>query len=522
MSSAADILIVGAGPTGLALALEAHVHGANVRIVERRFEAFRPSRALILHPRTLEVLRPLGVTEALLARAKTGPEAFVHLGRVVHAWLGELALYDTAFPFLSLVRQADVEAVLTEALASRGVDVERGKALIGIRDGAECAHATLQSQFVIEHVACNFVVGCDDQMSTIRRAARIGWRGGPYGEEVILADVELESNLTQGAAHGVVGRKGLLFAFPLGEQATWRLLATRPAGHDRLPFGQPGPAVKSADLQVLLNEAGLDARITKLAWSARYGLQHRLATRFRQGHLFLAGDAAHTYSPATGQGMNTGIQDGVNLGWKLAFSPSSTDSAGLLDSYELERRPVARQVLAVTHLAFWVEASTGLLPSIIRGAAAPLVGPILPGIIGNRRLVAEAVRLISQLRTAYPKTPVSSEGKPGLSFAAKPGHRLPDAIVTCGTDRVRLHSLIARPGIHVLLQRDALAIEDLDLGPRVTTHRLASARGSGVVAVRPDGYIGFRCGTADVAQLHAWLARVGALNLGSSSGTRLR
>jgi hypothetical protein len=220
--------------------------------------------------------------------------------------------------------------------------------------------------------------------------------------------------------------------------------------------------------------------------------------------------------------MNTGIQDGVNLGWKLAFSPSSTDAAGLLDSYELERRPVARQVLAVTHLAFWVEASTGLVPSIVRGAAAPLVAPILPAVIGNRRLVAEAVRCISQLRTAYPKTPVSSEGKPGLSFAAKPGHRLPDATVTSGTDRVRLHSLIARPGIHVLLQRDALPIENLDLGPRVTMHRLASTPGSGVVAVRPDGYIGFRCATADVDQLCAWLARVGALNLGSLSGTGSR
>jgi 2-polyprenyl-6-methoxyphenol hydroxylase-like FAD-dependent oxidoreductase len=155
---------------------------------------------------------------------------------------------------------------------------------------------------------------------------------------------------------------------------------------------------------------GLDARVTGLVWSARVVVQRRVAGRFRRGRLFLAGDAAHAYSPATGQGMNAAIQDAANLGWKLAFAAGRADDGPLLDSYDRERRPVARQVLAMTNLAFWAEAGTGPVPSALRARV----------------------------------------------------------------------------------------------------HRLSSAPGRGLIAVRPDGYVGFRSGTAEVRQLGAWLTRIGA------------
>jgi 2-polyprenyl-6-methoxyphenol hydroxylase-like FAD-dependent oxidoreductase len=512
MSRAADILVVGAGPTGLTLALTAHDHGARVRIVDRRPEAFRPSRALIVHPRTLEVLRPLGVTEPLLVRADIAPAVRLHLGsRVVYTRLAELALPDTAFPHLSLLRQMDVETVLVHALADRGVMVERGAEVIEVCDGVAGAHATLRSPLGVETVDCDFIVGCDGPQSIVRRSAGIGWHGGPYREEVVLADAELDADLEGGVAHAVAGRRGLMFLFALGERATWRLLVTRPAGRDPLPFGQPGPSVPAAELQALVHDAGLPARISDLAWSARYPLQHRLADRFRQGRLYLAGDAAHAWSPAVGQGMNTGIQDGVNLGWKLAFAPFAADRAALLGSYDRERRPVARQVLALTHLAFWAEASTGPLPSLLRGVVAPLAAPAAPVLLRRRRLVAEVVRLVSRLGVAYHHSPLSVEGRPRLTAGPRPGHRLPDATVTADGRRVRLHSLLARPGVHVLLHRDADAIEHLAFGPHVRFHRLASTPGAGLVAVRPDGHVGFRCRAADIAQLRAWLARIGAV-----------
>jgi 2-polyprenyl-6-methoxyphenol hydroxylase-like FAD-dependent oxidoreductase len=512
LSRAADILVVGAGPTGLALALATHAHGACVRIVEGRPEAFRPSRALIVHPRTLEVLRPLGVTAPLLARADLAPAVRLHLGaRVVPIRLAALALPDTPFPHLSLLRQMDVETVLAQALAGRGIAVERGTELIAVRDGAGSAQATLRSRAGVETVDCDFVAGCDGPHSLVRRSAGIGWHGGRYGEEVVLADAELDADLEGGVAHAVVGRRGILLVFALGERAPWRLLVTRPAGPDPLPFGQPGPPIPPAELEALVADAGLPARIRAVVWSARFPLQHRLAGRFRRGRLYLAGDAAHAWSPAGGQGMNTGIQDAVNLGWKLAFAPCAAERAALLDSYERERRPEARRVLALTHLAFWVEASTGPLPALLRGVVAPLGAPAVPVLLRQRRWVAAAVRLVSRLGMAYRQSPLSVEGHPRLRAGPRPGQRLPDATVTVRGCPVRLHSLLARPGVHVLLHRDAAPIEHPGFGPRVAFHRLASTPGAGLVAVRPDGHVGFRCRTADIAQLRAWLARIGAV-----------
>jgi 2-polyprenyl-6-methoxyphenol hydroxylase-like FAD-dependent oxidoreductase len=504
------ILIAGAGPAGLALALQAHDHGAEVRIIDRRPEAVRPSRALILHTRTLEVLRPLGVTQALLARADVAPAADLRLGsHLVRVTLGDLALPDTAFPHLSLIRQMDVERVLAGALAERGVVVERGTELVGVRDGPECVRAVLRTPAGSEQARAGFAVGCEGPASTVRAQAGLGWTGRRYPVDVVLADVELDGALAADAAQVVAGRRGLLFAFRLGEQATWRLVATRPAATPRPPPGSFGPPVSATGLQELIDTAGLDARVASLAWSARVTVQRGLAGRFRRGRLFLAGEAAHAYSPATGQGMNAAIQDAANLGWKLAFA-AGPDDEPLLGSYDRERRPAARQLLAMTDLAFWGEAATGPVPSALRGRLAPLAAPLVSALTGRRRLIAAAIRLVSQLSLSYPDSPLSVEGTPRRPGGPHAGDRLPDQLVRADGRDIRLHDLLARPGVHILLDRDAARLEDLALGRLVQVHRLASSRGQGLTAVRPDGYVGFRSGTAEVRQLAAWLIRIGA------------
>jgi 2-polyprenyl-6-methoxyphenol hydroxylase-like FAD-dependent oxidoreductase len=503
----AGILVAGAGPAGLAFALQAHDHGAAVRVIERRQEVFRPSRALILHSRTLEVLRPLGVTQALLARADIAPTADLHLGRrVIRVQLADLALPDTAFPHLSLIRQMDVESVLAQALADRGIEVERGTELAGISDDPEGVRAVLRSGGGFTETRFGFVVGCDGPASTVRSQTGIGWPGGPYAVDVLLADVDLTGDLAGDCAHVVAGRHGLVFLFRLGERAMWRLLATRPAGGDRVPFGQPGPPVPAAELQALLTEAHLDAQTTHVAWSARVGVQHRVAGKFRRGRLFLAGDAAHAYSPATGQGMNAAIQDAANLGWKLAFAASQPgDSAVLLGTYDRERRPVAHQVLGMTHLVFWGEAATGVIPALLRGKLAPLAAPAIPVLMRRRRLVAEGVRVLSQLRVSYRGSPLSVEGTPQPGRRLRAGDRLPDETVTCAGHSIRLHELLARPGVHVLLDRDADPLNTLPPGPLVHIHRITSNPGRGLLTVRPDGHIGLRCQIAEPSQLADWL-----------------
>jgi len=509
MREPAGILVAGAGPAGLTLALQAHDHGGVVRVIDRRPEAARPSRALILHPRTLEVLRPLGVTQALLDRADISPTADLQLGsRMVRVTLSDLALPDTAFPHLSLIRQMDVERVLAMALADRGIRVERGTELIRVRDGPDGVLATLRSSAGTEHTLFSRVAGCDGPASTVRAQAGIGWPGRLYPVEVILADIEFDGDLAEGSARVVAGRRGLLFVFRLGEQAPWRLLATRAACRDSLPPGQFGPPVTTAELQALLDEADLGAQITGLAWSSRIRVQHRVASQFCQGRLFLAGDAAHAYSPATGQGMNAAIQDAANLGWKLAFAADWPGSGPLLDSYDLERRAVARQVLAMTHLAFWAEAGTGPVAATLRARLAPLAALAVPALMGRRRLIAAGIRLVSQLRVGYRASPLSVEGIPRRRGGPYAGERLPDQLVISAGRSIRLHELLAGPGVHILLDRDAPRLDTLPPDRLVNVHRLASMPGRGLIAVRPDGYIGFRCGTAEISQLAGWLTRL--------------
>lgn len=510
-----DALIVGAGTTGLALALQAHDHGARVRIIERRTEAFRPTRALMMHPRTLELLRPRGVTDGILAAGDASLSARLHLGgRVVPVGIDALDLNGTAFPHLLIVPQAKVEAVLADAVAARGIEIERGTALTGLRFG-DGGHVTavVDRGDAAEELHCRFVAGCDGPDSTVRRLAGIRWAGRHYAREVVLADLDLDGSLAPDVAHVVVDRRGLLFLFALGERAAWRMLATRRSRPGAQPFGQPGAAVPQPELQEMLRSAGLAAHITRVAWSARVSLQHRLAGHFRAGRLFLAGDAAHAHSPAGGQGMNAGIHDAINLGWKLAFAARAAADGGdpqtLLDSYERERRPIDRRIFALTHVLFWAESGTGPVASAGRSVVAALGAPLLPLMLRRRRLAARGMGLLSQLGTRYRASPLSFQDAPrGKPLRA--GDRLPDGPVVSAGRRVRLHDLIAPPGIHVLLQRDATGELGLaGLGPFVHAHRIDNWSGRGLVAVRPDGYIGLRCADAGEQRLRDWLALVG-------------
>ena len=547
-----DLLVVGAGTTGLTLALQAVDHGARVRIVERRPEAVRPSLAMVMHPRTLELLRPLGVTDALLALGDPSPSVRLHLrSRVVPVSVEHLDLPGTAFPHLLLVRQSDVETVLAAALAERGVVVQRGTEAVRLarrrQGGARAVLRTVDGE-PDEDVLCRYLAGCDGAASLVRRSVG-GFLGGDYDQEVVLADLELGPAgagsravapvmLETGVAHVVVERQGLVFLFNIGERATWRMLATRRAGDDRQPFGQPGPPVPQDQLQQLVDEAGLPAQITEVAWSAQVRLQHRIASRFSRGPLFVAGDAAHVHSPAGAQGMNAGIHDAVNLGWKLGFAaaagrrPAEPAGAGdthpagslaarpgseLLDSYALERRPADRAVLRLTHTLYWAEASLHPLAQLGRAVLLPLAAPLVPWLTRQRRLATVGIRTLSQFRLRYTHSPLSMDVRASLTpvrgglarRVLRPGSRVADTLVRCEGRRVRLHALLARPGVHILLQADAREVPERMLGPLVHSYRLDDRPGTGMLVVRPDGHVGLRAPVLDEPHLAAWLRLVG-------------
>jgi 2-polyprenyl-6-methoxyphenol hydroxylase-like FAD-dependent oxidoreductase len=533
-----DVLVVGAGTTGLTLALQAHALGARVRIVERRTEPFRASRATVMHPRTLELLRPLGVTDALLARGDVSPAALLHSKtRVVPVSLDGLGLAGTQFPHLMLIRQADVEAVLVAALADRGVTVERGTELVRLarlRHGGARAVLRRADGEPDENALCRYLIGCDGSASLVRRSVG-GWLGGDFAEDAVIADLELgeatppaaPATLDPEVVHLVVGRRGLVVLFNRGEGATWRLLATRRAVDPRTPAGRPSPPVPAPELQRLLDESGLRTRIETVAWSAQLPLQHRIASRFSRGPLFVAGDAAHTHSPAGAQGMNLGIHDAVNLGWKLAFAASAgrratsggSPSPALLDSYAQERRPADLAVLRLTRLMHWVEASTHPLAQLGRAALVPALAPLLPWLARHRQPAITLVRTLAQFRVRYPRSVLSVDARASLvpvrgalaRRGLRPGSRVADTLVRCEGRRVRAHDLLATPGVHIFLQADARPVPERLRPPLVHVHRLEDRPGTGMLVVRPDGYAAVRAPVVDEPRLEAWLRLVGLI-----------
>ena len=476
---------------------------------------------MLIHPRTLELLRPLGVTDGIMARAHTRLRATLHVGpREVPVSLRDLDLPETEFPHLTLLPQVQLERILADALTDRGVPVERGVRLLRVDRDADAVTATVRTPHAFEQITSRFVAGCDGQDSTVRRAAGIGWHSRPYSVEVVLADAELSGDVDPAGMHVAAAAYGLVFLFPMDGQGQWRLMATRRSRPQRSGFGRPSGSVARVEAQELLDRAALDAEVDEVTWSGVVPLQRGIADDFRSGRLFLVGDAAHTHSPAGAQGMNSGIADAANLGWKLAVSGLSSDPGTLLGSYASERRPVARQVMALTHALFFAEASTALPTRLLRGTVAPLLVPVLPALVGRPGLLTQAVRVLAQFRVGYRSSPLSvDDGATRATPGPRAGDRLPDQDALCGGRRLRLHDLTAgAPGIHLLLSGDAT---EPDLGPTgggVTVHRLDDRPGQDVVAVRPDGHVGYRSSTADPGPLLSWLHLVGALPATTTSG----
>ncbi len=523
-----DVLIVGAGPTGLALAVQLQAYGVRFRIVDRAVDRVHESRALAIQPRTLEVLGP-GISDKLVERGNTAVHLLLHAGRkVVPLRLFDLGIEDTEYPYLLLVSQAETERILGDELADRGVTLERGVELIGLDasgDGARCVLRGTDGGE--ESIRAGYVVGCDGAHSAVRQLAGIAFEGGAYPQTFVLADVEADG-LEPGSAHAFLASRGILLFFPLGSPASWRMIAMRPRG-DRTPTAAP---VALDEIQALVDSyGGGRVRLRDPVWMSNFRLQHRSAKSYRSGSVFLAGDAAHVHSPAGAQGMNTGIQDAANLGWKLAFVIGGHSGPELLDTYDRERAAVGRRVLRYTDRAFNAGTSTNAVVGFIRTRVVPRV---LPLAVRWRRGRAYAFRLMSQLAIRYRSSPLSVDGATSLPRGPEAGDRLPDAPVLDGERPVTLHGVVAGPGLHVLLCGPdagwpAGAVAEIAARYRgVSVHRLTSDGAGDVLVdheglamrrlgvrepshghflVRPDGHIAYRNGGSDLAGLLAYLER---------------
>jgi 2-polyprenyl-6-methoxyphenol hydroxylase-like FAD-dependent oxidoreductase len=526
------VLVVGAGPTGLALAAQLEALGATVRIVDRQLDRVHESRALVVLPRTLEVLRGLGISEKLVERGNDAVQLQMHFGgKLVRTRLFDIGLEDTAYPFLLFVSQAETEAVLNEHLAAQGVHVERDVELVALTVEEQQVTCTLRHKDgTTERLRVGYLVGCDGAHSSVRRLAGIPFEGGSYPQTFVLADLEVEGALERDAAHSFIAAAGMLFFFPLGRPANWRMGGMRPSLPGASEPEQP-PEPSLAELQAIADAfTGGTLRLREPVWRTYFRLHHRQAVRYRAGRVFLAGDAAHVHSPAGAQGMNTGIQDAWNLGWKLALADRGVADEALLDSYQPERWPIGRFVLRFTDRATAIATADTPVVRLIRTEIAPRFLGIA---LRVSRLRAFGFRTLSQLRITYRGSPAVEEGAPALRRGPRAGDRLPDAhIVERGRERW-LQEALATPTYHLLLCGPAENWSNDQLGGLgeryvglVAVHRLAREASAGVLhdvraeafarlgveqaahyLVRPDGHIGYRSGATDLGGLERHLAR---------------
>src|SRR3982075_9676 len=396
-----DVLIIGAGPTGLVLALWLTKLGVKVRIVDKTAEPGTTSRALAVQARTLELYRQLDLTEAILARGHKVPAVNLWVKGEAAARLSFESIGSglTPYPFLHIFPQDQHERLLIERLEALGVAVERRTELAGSPTEKIAITARLRGPDGQEHECkASYIAGCDGARSIVRDIIGPAFPGGTYRQIFYVADVEAAGPALNGELHVDLDEADFLGVFPLAGQGRARLIGTvRDERADR---------ADTLTFQDISDRAinHLKVQVRNVNWFSTYHVHHRVTQHFRKRHAFLLGDAAHIHSPAGGQGMNTGIGDAINLAWKLAAVVAGRAPDALLDSYEAERVGFARRLVATTDRAFSFVTAEGRVADILRTRVAPVV---IPRVVAFKPVREFMFRTISQITLNYRGGPLS-------------------------------------------------------------------------------------------------------------------
>src|SRR5882724_728577 len=414
-----DVLVVGAGPTGLMLANQLGRRGVRTLLVDRHSGPSRETRALGVQARTLEIYSHLGIVERALELGKraTGANLWAN-GRVARVPLGDIGRDLSPYPFLLILGQDDNERLLGEALHDSGMSVQWNRELVGLTQQSDRVVAQLrQPDGTIREVAAAWVAGCDGARSAVRELNGIAFQGAPYEHVFFVADTQVTGPMVPDEINVYLWRESFHLFFPMRGTDHWRVVGIVPAalrGRDDLTLDEVIPSIRQ--------QAGAGLSFQECSWFSTYRIHHRRAERFRDRRCFLLGDAAHIHSPVGAQGMNTGLQDAYNLGWKLALMVSGEAGPALIESYEAERVPVARRLLSTTDRAFSLVVSDTGLAGLLRTRAVPRLMALAMRFRWVQRL---AFRTISQTGISY-RDSALSETLPGLPDSApRAGDRFP-------------------------------------------------------------------------------------------------
>ncbi len=501
MNSKTQVLIVGAGPTGLVLALCLARFGVDFRIIDKAVEPGTTSRALIVHARTLEFYRQLGIAGAVVSAAQKfmAVNLWVNGKRRARLSFGDIGPDLSYFPYSLIFPQDEHERVLIDALRATGVEVERGVEFVTISSDGAGVVASLRNADGSEHQCeCEYLLGCDGARSAVREQTHIGLPGGTYSHVWYVADVDAAGPLTNQEVNISMDSQDVIAVFPMKGDGRARLVGQ--ASENATAANAEWQNVNKRLLRELRTE------VRNVRWFSTYRVHHRVAEAFRKGRVFLLGDAAHLHSPVGGQGMNTGIGDAVNLAWKIASVLRERAAPKLLDSYEPERITFARGLVASTDRVFGILNSSSPAASFFRSVVVPLFMPPLTRFGFGRRF---AFRLLSQIAVNY-RGSALSRGKAGSVLA---GDRLPWVRTTgdgrsdnfaplssmnwqvhvYGSESPQLRRLCEdrRLPLHIFAWRDEM--------------RRAKLLKNALYLIRPDEYVAFADPKGDVDALEAYL-----------------
>jgi 2-polyprenyl-6-methoxyphenol hydroxylase-like FAD-dependent oxidoreductase len=501
----AHVLIAGAGPTGMVLALWLTRLGVPVRLIDAATAPGTTSRALAVQARTLELYSQIGLADEVVARGRRveAVNLWVRGERRAAAVFGKLGAGLSPFPYALVYPQDAHERLLVERLGDLGVEVERRCELIGVEESAGRVLARLKrADGATETFETAYVAGCDGAHSAARNALGIGFGGGTYQHLFYVADVRAEGGVLDGQLHVALDERDFLIVFPLRGSGNARLVGTL-----RDDAGERRDQLSWNDVATRVME-WLPIRVSGVNWFSTYRVHHRVAERFRKGRAFLLGDAAHIHSPVGGQGMNTGIGDAVNLAWKLAAVLHGRAPESLLESYEPERIAFAQRLVKTTDRAFTAVTSTSATARWLKLDVVPRVMPLLFKTRGMRRLL---FRTVSQVNVNYRGGALSA----GSAGATHGGDRLPWVELGSGADNFApLRSLDwqvhvygeAPPDLGKVCAARGLPLHvfpwNAEMGARGLERRA-------MYFVRPDGYVGLAAAKDPAAKLAAYLEAQG-------------
>ncbi len=449
-----DVAIVGAGPTGLALACELRLAGVTCRVLERRADQPNLTRAFAVHARTLELLDARGLADELVPQGIQVTSVQPAPGAALS--LGELP---TRYPMVLIVAQSGTEKLLEERAVALGAEIVRAAEVTSLTQDEGAVTLHLKNH---DDIRASFVVGCDGAHSTVRDAIGARFEGAQYETHIMLADVQLQRP-PQETLFGATSKQGLVLFVPFGD--SWFRAIVWDRDREGVPLDEP---LTVEELKKSFRDiAGDDYGMSEPRWSTRFLSERRQAKDYRVGRVFLAGDAAHVHSPIGGQGMNTGIQDAMNLGWKLAAAVRGNPA--FLDTYQVERHPVGESVLKLTDALYRLVLSGSTAGLMLRRTIIRLavrIGPV-------RRALAER---LSGLAIRYPHPD-------GLHMWT--GRRMPDL----RGENARLYEVM-RDGRFTLVTKEPSDVEGVNVF-------VTKAKVPDLILVRPDGYVAWASDTAD-------------------------